>query len=106
MTPAFVTVDRAGSTYSATIGEPDCHGSTACAFATVAGERGHLDKTGRRSVVLKNGTTAWFEEHRCGANCAGSATLVFERAGMLYTISVKAGTLSDTVTLANGLRPR
>jgi hypothetical protein len=104
--PAFVTVDRIGTSYTATIGGPDCHQSTACASATVDGAPGHLDKNGRRPVRLKNGTTAWFEQHRCEANCEGSATLVFEKAGMLYTVGVKAGTLAETVIIANGLRLR
>jgi hypothetical protein len=104
--PAYVTVDRAGTAYNATIGGPDCHQSTACAAAIVNGTPGHVDKSGRRAVRLKNGTIAWFEEHRCGANCADSATLIFEKAGMLYTVRVKGGTLAETVTIANGLRPR
>jgi len=102
-----LTVDRSRGSYTATIGAvADCHASTACTFATVDGEAGHVNRRGRRAVGLANGTTAWFEEHACGANCAGSATLVFQRAGSRYTIAVKAGTLAQTVQIANGLRAK
>jgi len=104
----YTTVDRVGENYSATIGPiRECHDEAPpCTYASVDGEvHTPLDKHGRRPVRLKNGTIAWFESHRCGANCAGSATLVFARGGSLYTVSVKAGTLPMTVVIADGLRP-
>ena len=104
----YTTVDRLGDNYSATISPIRvCHDEAPpCTFASVDGEnRKALDTRGRRKVRLKNGTIGYFESHRCGANCAGSATLVFERGGNLYTVAVKAGTLRDTVQIADGLRP-
>lgn len=91
---------------SITIGAyPNCNG-TACEFATVDEGPGVLDKTGRHAVKLKDGNTAWFERHKCGANCAGSETLVFKRSGLLVTIGVKGGGMADTVRIANGLKAR
>jgi len=104
----YTTVDHLGENYSATIGPiRECHNEAPpCTFASVDGEvHKPLDKRGRRPVRLKNGTIAWFETHRCGANCAGSATLVFARGSALYTVAVKAGTLPITLQIANGLRP-
>ena len=82
-----------------------CDG-TACTFATVDEGPGTADKTGREPVKLKDGTTAWYESHKCGANCAGSATLLFKRSGLLVTIGVKAGTLPETLRIANGLKTK
>lgn len=104
----YTTVDKAGENYSATIGPiRECHDEAPpCTYASVDGEvHTPLDTRGRRKVRLANGTIAWFEEHRCAANCAASATLVFARGGNLYRVAVKAGTLAQTVQIANGLRP-
>ena len=104
----YTTVDHLGDNYSVTIGPlRECHDEAPpCTYASVDGEvHKLLDTHGRRKVRLKNGTIAWYEDHRCYANCAASATLVFARGGNLYTVSVKAGTLPDTLTIANGLRP-
>ena len=102
-----LTIDKSGRSYSAFISPvADCHGGSACTLASVDGEQSSLlDKSGRHAARLKDGTIAWFESHRCGANCNGSATLVFKRGDAIYTIAVKAGTLPMTMVIANGLRP-
>ena len=90
----YTTVDHLGGNYSATIGPIRvCHAEAPpCTYASVDGEiHNTLDKRGRRQVRLKNGTIARYEDHRCGGNCVGSATLVFERGGSNSTVSVKAG---------------
>ena len=103
----FLTITHpAPSMTSITIGAvQNCEG-TACAYATVDEGPGTLDKSGRRAVKLSGGSTAWFEQHKCGANCAGSATLVLKRGDVLITIGVKGGTIADTVRIANGLRAK
>ena len=104
----YTTVDHLGENYSATMSPIRvCHDEAPpCTYASVDGEvHTPLDTRGRRKVRLSNGTIAWFEEHRCAANCAASATLVFALRGDLYTVKVKAGTLAQTVQIANGLRP-
>lgn len=82
----------------------DCHRYTVCALAVVERAGGPLSRVGRRPVRLQNGIVGWYEDHACAANCEGSATLVFERAGARYTISIKAGTEREAVIIANGLR--
>lgn len=102
-----LTIDKTPTSYSAIISPvPNCNGGSACTYASVEGEDGPpLDKRGRKAARLHNGTIAWFESHACGANCNGSATLVFKRNGSLYTVAVKAGTLPMAIVIANGLRP-
>ena len=84
---------------------PNC-GGTACMFATVDEGPGTVDKTGRMPLKLKDGSTAWYESHKCGANCAGSETLVFKRSGLLVTIGIKGGGVAETLRIANGLRSK
>ena len=79
---------------------------TACTFATVDEGPGTVEKTGRKPVKLKDGSTAWYESHKCGANCAGSETLVFSRSGLLVTIGIKGGGVAETLRIANGLKAK
>jgi len=104
---AFLTISHpAPGATSITIGAvPNCDG-TACSFATVDEGPGTLEKSGRHAVKLKDGTTAWYERHACGANCAGSETLVFRRSGLLITIGVKGGGVTDILRIANGLKAK
>ena len=101
-----LTINKTPTSYSAIISPvPNCNGGSACTYASIEGNEGmRVDKRGRKPTRLKDGTIAWFESHRCGANCNGSATLVFGRNGTLYTVAVKSGTLPMAVTIANGLR--
>jgi hypothetical protein len=97
----ILTVDRDAVTIGLSF---DCHRYTVCALAVVERSGGPLPRAGRRPVRLQNGVVGWYGEHACAANCKGSATLDFERDGVSYTISVKAGTEREAVIIANGLR--
>ncbi len=97
----ILTVDRD----AVTIGlSSDCHRYTVCTLAVVERSGGPFSRVGRRPVHLEHGIVGWYEEHACAANCEGSATLVFERDGVRYTVSIKAGTEREAVIIANGLR--
>jgi hypothetical protein len=79
-----------------------CDGGNACAAGFISGQRGSDAGTGR-PVLLSDGIPARWTEASCsGAHC-DNAKLAFVRNGMLYTIGVKGGRLSDALDVASHL---
>jgi len=80
---------------------PNCHGVHACHFGTVAGIRCPEGTRLRgRPVSLARGQLGYFLGATCGANC-GDAILGWNQRGVDYTITSKAGSLTELVRSAN-----
>jgi len=57
-----------------------------------------------RHERLHNGALALFFPSACGASCSDSV-LVFEVDGVVYTVSIKAGSLQEVLAMANSVAP-
>lgn len=84
-----------------------CHGTGACRWGEVVGGFGPdmptvFDYPKGRHVRLHNGSLALFYPFRCGASC-GDSELVFQRAGFVYMVTRKAGSLPDLLIMANSV---
>ena len=105
----YATVDdRTPYAYLINIGyTAGCHGATACRFGEVTGgpeidtptifdyPRGH-------QVHLRTGALALYYPYTCGASC-GDSVLVFQASGVVYTVSLKAGSLHAVLAMANSV---
>ena len=107
----YATVDDQGLySYLINIGfTPDCHGGGACRFGEVTGgpevdTPTIFDYPRGRHVQLRGGALALYYPYTCGASC-GDSVLVFQREGVVYTVSLKAGALSDVLSMANSVAP-
>ncbi len=102
--------DRGPRSYLINIGfDPACHGATACRFGTVTGGPESdtptaFDDPRKHQVRLRNGTQALYYPYACGASC-GDSTLVFQTAGVTYTVGLKAGSLNDVLAMVNSVAP-
>jgi hypothetical protein len=98
--------DRTTWGYLVDIGyTPHCGGANACRYGSVTGGAEIdtptiFDYPRARHVRLKNGALALYFPYRCGASC-GDSVLVFQEEGFVYTVSLKAGSLRDILTMAN-----
>jgi hypothetical protein len=83
---------------------PDCSGGTACRFGMISGEviTNKTPKLIGTAVSLAKGTTAYFVDAKCGANCSDS-TLTWRQKGVQYTIGLKAGKQKDLVEMAKSV---
>jgi len=107
----YATVDDRGLySYLIDIGfTPDCHGGGACRFGEVTGgpeidTPTIFDYPQGRHVRLRGGALALYYPYTCGASC-GDSVLVFQREGVVYTVSLKAGVLGDVLSMVNSLAP-
>ncbi len=107
----YATVDdRSTYSYLIDIGfTPDCRGATVCRLGEITGgpEVGTptiFDYPRGRHVRLRNGALALYYPYTCGASC-GDSVLVFQVDGTVYTASLKAGSLSDVLAMANSFAP-
>jgi len=107
----YATVDDRGLySYLINIGfAPDCHGATACRLGEVTGgpevdTPTIFDYPQGRHVRLRGGALALYYPYTCGASC-GDSVLVFQREGVVYTVSLKAGALGDVLSMANSVAP-
>jgi hypothetical protein len=87
-------------------GHPDCDGGTACTLGQVEGEPTHSHRipAGYHSVRMHDGTTGYYVNGKCGANCEDSFNLVFFKANAKYIISLKGGRLDEGLLIEQGLR--
>jgi hypothetical protein len=88
---------------------PNCGGATVCRFGSVTGGAEVdtptiFDYPRGRHVHLRNGALALFFPYTCGASC-GDSVLVFQVDGIVYTVSIKAGSLQDVLAMANSVAP-
>ncbi len=107
----YATVDDRGTySYLIDIGfTPDCRGATACRLGEVTGgpevdTPTIFDYPRGRHVRLRNGALALYYPYTCGAGC-GDSVLVFQVDGTVYTASLKAGSLSEVLAMANSFAP-
>ena len=107
----YATVDDHGLySYLIDIGfTPDCHGGGACRFGEVTGgpeidTPTIFDYPRGRHVRLRGGALALYYPYTCGASC-GDSVLVFQREGVVYTVSLKAAALGDVLSMANSVAP-
>lgn len=107
----YATLDDRGQySYLIDIGfDPACHGATACRLGEVTGgpevdTPTIFDYPRGRQVRLRDGSLALYYPYTCGASC-GDSTLVFQVHGVVYTASVKAGSLADVLSMANSFAP-
>lgn len=80
----------------------DCLGGTACRLGGVFAEAVTLKnrpKSGE-TIALAKGTTGYFVDANCGANCSDS-TLSWEQNSVRYTVAIKAGNVATLVKMAN-----
>ncbi len=103
----YATVDDHGQfSYLINLGfAPDCHGATACRFGEVTGgpevdTPTIFDYPRGRQLHLHNGALALYYPFTCGASC-GDSVLVFQVDGVVYTVSLKAGSQHDVLSMAN-----
>ena len=88
---------------------PDCRGGGACRLGTVTGgpevdTPTIFDYPHGQHVRLRNGGLALYFPYTCGASC-GDSVLVFKVDGVVYTVSVKAGTLAEVQSMAESFAP-
>ncbi len=107
----YATVDDRGLySYLINVGfTPDCHGGGACRFGEVTGgpeidTPTVFDYPRGRHVRLRGGALALYYPYTCGAS-RGDSVLVFQREGVVYTVSLKAGALGDVLSMANSVAP-
>lgn len=84
---------------------PDCKGSTACSIGSMEAEKGGqfiapMEGSTRtfKNIQLANETKGVFH-NGCGAYC--TATVEWKNQDILYRVSVKNGTESDAIQIAN-----
>lgn len=86
---------------------PQCGGAGACRFGSVTGgaeidSPTIFDYPRAQHVHLQNGAQALFFPYTCGASC-GDSVLAFQVEGFVYTVTIKAGSLRDVLTMANSV---
>lgn len=100
--------DRNAFAYDVNIGyTPDCHGMGACRYGEVTGgpelnTPTIFDYPRARHVRLHNGALGLYFPYTCGASCGDSA-LVFQNDGIVYMVSIKAGSLRAVLAMANSV---
>jgi hypothetical protein len=57
-----------------------------------------------KPITLTGHVKALFFAYRCGASC-GDSVIVWEKEGIPYTVSLKAGSLHDTLAMADSVAP-
>ena len=109
--PLYASVDDLGRySYLIDMGyTSDCRGGGACRLGTVTGgpevdTPTIFDYPRGQHVRLRNGGLALYFPYTCGASC-GDSVLVFEIQGVVYTVSVKAGTLAEVRSMADSFVP-
>lgn len=77
-------------------------GAGACHYGSIEGSNLPLhDVDGRQiPVVLASGVKGFFIGSTCGAHC-GDGTILWSRDGCYYSISLKAGSKSELIKMAN-----
>lgn len=100
--------DRGAFAYDVNIGyTPDCHGMGACRYGEVTGgpelnTPTIFDYPRAHHVRLHNGALGLYFPYTCGASCGDSA-LVFQDEGIVYMVSIKAGSLPAVLAMANSV---
>jgi hypothetical protein len=100
--------DRSHFGYLVDLGyTPDCAGATACRLGSVTGGAEIdtptvFDYPRGRHVQLRNGAQALFFPYSCGASC-GDSVLAFRVDGLVYTVSIKAGSQQEVLAMANSI---
>jgi len=109
--PLYASVDDLGRySYLIDMGyTSDCRGGGACRLGTVTGgpevdTPTIFDYPRGQHVRLRSGALALYFPYTCGASC-GDSVLVFEVQGVVYTVSVKAGTLAEVRSMAESFAP-
>ena len=109
--PLYASVDDLGRySYLIDLGyAPDCRGGGACRLGTVTGgpevdTPTIFDYPHGQHVRLRNGALALYFPYTCDASC-GDSVLVFKIQGVVYTVSVKAGTLAEVRSMAESFAP-
>jgi len=109
--PIYASVDDQGRySYLIDLGyTSDCRGGGACRLGTVTGgpevdTPTIFDYPNGHHVRLRDGALALYFPYTCGASC-GDSVLVFEVQGVVYTVSVKAGTLAEVRSMAESFAP-
>lgn len=101
----YASVEGARSeSYSIILGtEPGCTGGNYCRLGTVAAEKittGTIPLRGGEKVTLQGGLAGWYFFNECGANCPDN-TIVWEQAGVRYTVGIKSGRREELIQMAN-----
>lgn len=89
---------------------PGCGGGTACSYGNLAGKQVTPNMIGTANfpedlkaakvVNLAGGTTGYFVESQCGANCSDAKVFWVEN-GYQYMVGIKAGREADVIDMAN-----
>jgi len=100
--------DRSQWGYLVDIGyTPQCSGADACRLGSVTGGAEIdtptiFDYPRAHHVRLHNGKQALYFPFTCGASC-GDSVLAFQVDGIVYTVSVKGGSLQEVLAMANSV---
>lgn len=86
-----------------------CYGAGACRLAAVTGgpvidTPTIFDYPHGKHIMLHGGRPALYFPYTCGANC-GDSVVVWQDDGVVYTVSLKAGSKKDVTALANSALP-
>jgi hypothetical protein len=104
--PLYAIIETANKNkYDIILGfSPDCTGGSACRFGMISAEaiNSKTPKLKGKAVSLAKGTTAYFVDAKCGANCSDS-TLTWREKGIQYTFGLKAGKQSELVEMAKSV---
>ena len=101
----YASVERATSeSYSVILGtEAGCTGGNYCRLGTIAAEKVTGDTIPLpegKKVTLQDGVVGYYFFNECGANCPDN-TVVWEQAGMRYTVGIKSGREEQLIQMAN-----
>ncbi|MBD2294961.1 hypothetical protein H6G06_16100 [Anabaena sphaerica FACHB-251] len=104
--PLYAIIETANKDkYDILLGfSPDCTGGTACRLGMISAEaiNSKTPKLTGKAVSLAKGTTAYFVDAKCGANCSDS-TLTWRQKAVQYTIGLKAGKQDELVKMAKSV---
>ncbi len=85
---------------------PNCNGAGACSSGYITGQlASHDPPAGYHPVRLSDGTSGYYIDHGCGANCDGSFEFLFFRGNTKYTIFLNGGTVADALLIQSEMKP-
>jgi hypothetical protein len=84
----------------------DCDGAGACSAGYILGvpSSSKTPPPGYSSMKLSDGSTGYYTDHGCGANCEGSFELQFFRRNAKYSIFLNGGNHRDGLLIESGMK--